>query len=103
MLPWLDSMAILVAKYIFTDFSLKYIIGTGNERGEWRIFFNWDYCLVCYTGGDFKESKFPTYCPITRLTVGRVICIIVLHFHVIILDKHCRGHDRWPVPCSIQG
>lgn len=58
--------AILIAKYIFTDFSLtKHIIGTPGHEGEWRILLNLLGLLFGFAilAEHFKESKFPDILP----------------------------------------
>jgi len=59
-------LAILIAKYIFTDFSLtEHIIGTATREGEWRILLNLLGLLFGFAilAEHFKESKFPEILP----------------------------------------
>jgi Na+/H+ antiporter NhaD/arsenite permease-like protein len=58
--------AILIAKYLFTDFSLaEHIIGTPSEEGEWRILLNLLGLLFGFAilAEYFKESRFPEILP----------------------------------------
>jgi len=58
--------AILIAKYIFTDFSLtEHIVGTATKEGEWRILLNLLGLLFGFAilAEHFKESRFPEILP----------------------------------------
>lgn len=58
--------AILIAKYVFTDFSLsEHIIGTATKEGEWRILLNLLGLLFGFAilAEHFKESRFPDILP----------------------------------------
>lgn len=58
--------AILIAKYIFTDFSMiEHIVGTATREGEWRILLNLLGLLFGFTilAEHFKESGFPDILP----------------------------------------
>jgi Na+/H+ antiporter NhaD/arsenite permease-like protein len=58
--------AILIFKYVFTDFSLtEHIVGTATKEGEWRILLNLLGLLFGFAilAEYFKESKFPDILP----------------------------------------
>ncbi len=58
--------SILIAKYLFTDFSLaEHIIGTATKEGEWRILLNLLGLLFGFAilAEHFKESRFPEILP----------------------------------------
>jgi Na+/H+ antiporter NhaD/arsenite permease-like protein len=58
--------AILISKYIFTDFSItEHVIGTATKEGEWRILLNLLGLLFGFAilAEHFKESKFPEILP----------------------------------------
>ena len=58
--------AILLTKYIFTDFSFtEHIIGTADKEGEWRILLNLLGLLFGFAilAEHFKESRFPEILP----------------------------------------
>jgi Na+/H+ antiporter NhaD/arsenite permease-like protein len=58
--------AILLAKYIFTDFSMtEHLIGSETKEGEWRILLNLMGLLFGFSilAEHFKESKFPDILP----------------------------------------
>jgi Na+/H+ antiporter NhaD/arsenite permease-like protein len=58
--------AILLFKYVFTDFSLiKHIVGTPQREGEWRILLNLLGLLFGFAilAEHFKESNFPKVLP----------------------------------------
>lgn len=58
--------AILLTKYVFTDFSLsEHIIGTASKEGEWRILLNLLGLLFGFAilAEIFKESSFPNVLP----------------------------------------
>jgi Na+/H+ antiporter NhaD/arsenite permease-like protein len=57
---------VLLAKFIFTDFSLiEHIIGTAAKEGEWRILLNLLGLLFGFAilAEHFKESRFPEILP----------------------------------------
>ncbi len=59
-------VAILAAKYIFTDFSMsEHIIGSATREGEWRILLNLLGLLFGFAilAEHFKESRFPEILP----------------------------------------
>lgn len=59
-------VAILISKYVFTDFSLtEHIVGTATKEGEWRILLNLLGLLFGFAilAEIFKESKFPEILP----------------------------------------
>jgi Na+/H+ antiporter NhaD/arsenite permease-like protein len=58
--------AVLIAKYIFSDFSLvEHIVGTTAHEGEWRILLNLMGLLFGFAilAEHFKESRFPEILP----------------------------------------
>jgi Na+/H+ antiporter NhaD/arsenite permease-like protein len=58
--------AILIAKYVFTDFSIaEHIVGTNVKEGEWRILLNLLGLLFGFAllAEHFKESRFPDLLP----------------------------------------
>ena len=58
--------AILIAKYLFSDFSLtEHIVGTASKEGEWRILLNLLGLLFGFAllAEHFKESRFPEILP----------------------------------------
>jgi Na+/H+ antiporter NhaD/arsenite permease-like protein len=58
--------AILIFKYIFSDFSLaEHIVGTATREGEWRILLNLFGLLFGFAilAEIFKESKLPDVLP----------------------------------------
>jgi Na+/H+ antiporter NhaD/arsenite permease-like protein len=58
--------AILIAKYVFSDFSMvSHIIGTPSREGEWRILLNLLGLLFGFAilAEHFKESRFPDILP----------------------------------------
>ncbi len=58
--------AVLIAKYIFTDFSFfEHIVGTTGHEGEWRILLNLLGLLFGFAilAEHFKESRFPEILP----------------------------------------
>jgi Na+/H+ antiporter NhaD/arsenite permease-like protein len=58
--------AILISKYIFTDFSItEHIVGTATREGEWRILLNLLGLLFGFAilAEHFKESGFPEILP----------------------------------------
>ena len=58
--------ALLIFKYVFTDFSLsEHIIGTAEKEGEWRILLNLLGLLFGFAilAEYFKESKLPDILP----------------------------------------
>jgi Na+/H+ antiporter NhaD/arsenite permease-like protein len=58
--------AILLVKYIFSDFSLAdHIVGTASREGEWRILLNLLGLLFGFAilAEHFKESRFPEILP----------------------------------------
>jgi Na+/H+ antiporter NhaD/arsenite permease-like protein len=58
--------AILIAKYVFSDFSFtSHIIGNSGHEGEWRILVNLLGLLFGFAilAEHFKESKFPDILP----------------------------------------
>ena len=57
---------ILIAKYVFTDFSLtEHIVGSATREGEWRILLNLLGLLFGFAilAEIFKESKLPDILP----------------------------------------
>jgi len=59
-------ISILIAKYLFTDFSMtEHIVGTATREGEWRILLNLLGLLFGFTilAEHFKESGFPDILP----------------------------------------
>ena len=58
--------AILIAKYVFSDFSMvSHIMGTPSKEGEWRILLNLLGLLFGFAilAEHFKESRFPDILP----------------------------------------
>ncbi len=58
--------AILIAKYVFSDFSMvSHIVGTPSREGEWRILLNLLGLLFGFAilAEHFKESRFPEILP----------------------------------------
>ena len=58
--------AILIAKYVFSDFSMvSHIMGTPSREGEWRILLNLLGLLFGFAilAEHFKESRFPDILP----------------------------------------
>ena len=58
--------AILIAKYVFTDFSVtEHLLGTATKEGEWRILLNLLGLLFGFAilAEHFKESKLPDILP----------------------------------------
>ncbi len=58
--------AILIAKYVFSDFSMvSHIMGTPSREGEWRILLNLLGLLFGFAilAEHFKESRFPEILP----------------------------------------
>ena len=58
--------AILIAKYVFSDFSMvSHIVGTPSREGEWRILLNLLGLLFGFAilAEHFKESRFPDILP----------------------------------------
>ncbi len=58
--------AILIAKYVFTDFSLtEHLLGTATKEGEWRILLNLLGLLFGFAilAEHFKESRLPEILP----------------------------------------
>jgi len=58
--------AVLIAKYVFSDFSLvAHILGTPAHEGEWRILLNLLGLLFGFAilAEHFKESRFPEILP----------------------------------------
>ena len=82
--------AILIAKYVFTDFSIsEHIIGTAAHEGEWRILLNLLGLLFGFAilAEIFKESSFPEILPnyLPRLE-GR-ICAAVFYLHFVFVPR----------------
>jgi len=62
----LGLTAILIFRFVFTDFSLtEHIIGSANKEGEWRILLNLLGLLFGFAilAEHFKESRFPEILP----------------------------------------
>jgi Na+/H+ antiporter NhaD/arsenite permease-like protein len=62
----LGLAAILIVKYIFSDFSLtEHVVGTASEEGEWRILLNLLGLLFGFAilAEHFKESGLPDILP----------------------------------------
>ncbi|MBN1791945.1 MAG: hypothetical protein JW830_15720 [Bacteroidales bacterium] len=58
--------AILIAKYVFTDFSVtEHLLGTATKEGEWRILLNLLGLLFGFAilAEHFKESRLPELLP----------------------------------------
>ncbi len=58
--------AILIFKYVFSDFSLiEHVVGSAQREGEWRILLNLLGLLFGFAilAEHFKESKFPDILP----------------------------------------